>query len=260
MRARTPFIRAAVIALIVGVSVAVGRGELLAPMRQAFTERAAPFAVSIKGATGRSAAWARAWFGGGRGEWEAERTHLLAKIAALEGLRLEHETFREALSLRDAGEEGVIPASVVAFVREGRDEFLMLNRGTADGVGVGDIILDRNRVLGGTVVAVGGRISRALLLSSASRSTDVLVAGTELRAIARGANARELIVELVPKGAPLQPGDLLVASSRAAGGRSGFIVGEVREVDAAEHEPFQRVRAIHRFDASADTVLVLLAP
>ena len=86
-----------------------------------------------------------------------------------------------------------------------------------------------------------------------------MIAGADLRAIARGANSRELIIELVPQEADIRPGDLLVATPRATGGRRGILVGEVRAVREAEHEVFKTVRAVHLFDPAADDVLVLLA-
>lgn len=211
----------------------------------------------------RAAAWIRDVVGGGKtriGALERERAELLARIGRLEALRQENETLRAALSLRDEGEAGALPATVVGFLREGRDEFLLLDKGTRDGIGVGDLVVDRHRVLGGTVVSVGPRFARVILLTSASRSTDILLPASDLRAIARGNNAGELIIDLVPRDAEVSVGDLVIASPRATGGRRSLVVGEIREVKKAEHEVFKSVRAVQLFDPFGDDVLVLLAP
>mgnify|MGYP001584669177 FL=1 len=259
------FLRRSIVRVLLSAGAAaalvfVGSSATTRSWRDRFTTVILPVGTGVRS----GANWVGSWFSSGKGAavraLEAERVRLLSEIARLEAAGRENEVLREALALRGEGEEGVIPARVVGFFRDGRDEYLLLNRGVADGVGTGDLVLDGARVLGGTVVDVAPHFSRVILISSASRSTDVIIPRIELRAIARGANAGELIVELVPQGAGVEVGDLLMASPRAAGGRSGLLVGEIREVRLAEHEVFKTVRAIQLFDPSADEVLILLAP
>ncbi|MDP3727093.1 MAG: rod shape-determining protein MreC, partial [bacterium] len=210
-------------------------------------------------AAGRSAQVIRGWVSG-TGIGADERTTLLARLGELEALREENETLRAALALRSDGEEGAIPAAAIAFIRDGRDEYLILNRGTADGIGTGDIVVNTGRVLGGTVVSVDPHASRVILFSSPSRSVDVSIPSADLRAIARGSNARELSIELVPSDAAVKAGDIVLASPRATGGRRSLLLGEIREARQAEHEVFKIVTAIHLFDPADPAVIVLLAP
>ncbi|MBI4132208.1 MAG: rod shape-determining protein MreC [Candidatus Sungbacteria bacterium] len=227
--------------------------------------RAATFRVAspLLVIAGRGGAGVRDWLGkfsGGRMRaLEEERGRLLARLAALEAVREENEILRAALALRREGEAGAIPARAIAFLREGRDEYIRLNSGTADGIGIGDIVVNRDRVLGGTVVAVDAHSSRVILFSSFSRSMDVSIPTANLRAIARGANARELAVELVPNDAPVGVGDLVFASPRVTGGRP-LVLGEIREAHQDEPEVFKIVRATHLFDPADPDVIVLLAP
>lgn len=192
--------------------------------------------------------------------WEAERGQFIQRLAELTAIRRENETLRAALALRSEGEEGAIPAEAIAFFRDGRDEYVVLNHGIADGVSVGDIVVDTRRVLGGTVVAVDPHAARAILFSSPSRSTDVTIPSADLRAIARGSNARELSIELVPPDAAVKAGDIVLASPRVTAGRRPLLLGEIREVRQAEQEVFKTVRAVHLFDPAESAVIILLAP
>lgn len=248
------------VAVTVGLLVFLSGSNAIRPWRERLLDWGAGIMASFSSSGERLAGF----IGGARGkrvaELERERVLLLAEIARREAVLRENETLRRALALRDQGEAGILPATLIGVFREGREEFMLLNRGTADGIGIGDLVIGQNRTLGGTVVAVGERTSRALLLSSASRSIDVLVGAPAVRAIARGNNNRELVIELVPPDAVIRPGDLITASPRATGGRSALLVGEVREVRPEEHEVFTAVRAVHLFDPSQDDVFVLLAP
>ncbi|OHA08739.1 MAG: hypothetical protein A3B37_02715 [Candidatus Sungbacteria bacterium RIFCSPLOWO2_01_FULL_59_16] len=256
---RVRILRTLSVAALVGLLVLAGAGAAF----RSFRERVFGAGRPVLGLANRLTDGVQARFGldsSGRAAAEAERVRLLAEIARLEEAGRENALLRAALGLREDGETGVLTATVIGFLREGRDEYLVLNRGTDAGIGIGDVVLDQNRAFGGTVSEVGRGFARVLLLSSPSRSVDVVVAGRELRAIAKGANARELSIELVPQGAELKSGDLLVAAPRAAGGRRALLVGEVREVREGESEVFKTVRAIHLFDPATDEVLVLLAP
>ena len=248
------------VAIIVGLLVFLGGSPLGGQWRVRAVDWMVPIFSAVRSGGERLLGIIGARWGRKIRELEAERTRLLAELARREELVRENEVLRTALTLRQEGEEGVMATTVVGVFREGRDEFLLLDRGTADGIGVGDLVVSRNRVLGGTVVDVGANSARAILLSSSSRSTDVIFAGRDLRAIARGNNSRELIIELVPQEAEVAVGDLLVASPRSTGGRRSILVGQVRAVRPAEHEVFKAVRAVHLFDPAEDDVLVLLAP
>lgn len=190
---------------------------------------------------------------------EDERVRLMAELSRRDAVLSENEVLREALALRKEGESGVIPAGVAAFFREGRDEFLTLDRGAASGIAAGDIILSKSRVFAGVVVDTGANFSRVALATSPSRSVDVVI-GEKLRAIARGANSRELVIDFVPQDAEVKTGDLVRVSARSTAGQGSFLIGEVREVQQAEHEVFKVVRAVHLFDPAEDEVLILLAP
>ncbi|MBI4132906.1 MAG: rod shape-determining protein MreC [Candidatus Sungbacteria bacterium] len=272
MFAKPNILRIILIGLAIGAGIFLSQGET--PRR--WSDQLLGGAISSFTAIRHSADWIRSWLGGGASArlrtLEDERVRLLAELAHREGILRENEVLRQALSLEEQGESGVIPASAVGFFREGRDEFLLLNRGARDGIGGGDVVVSRSGVLVGSVIEAGPRFSKVALLTSPTRSIDVLLAGGELRpvpqqgsgtglrAIARGNNNRELVIDLVPQDADIKVGDLVVASPRATGGRRSLLIGEIREVRSAEHEVFKAIRAVHLFDPREEDVVVLLAP
>lgn len=249
--------------LIAGAA-AVAAAALLAGAGATLSGAAARAMLPALAAIGRATDRAQGWMSGATAKrlagLESERRGLLAEVANREEFKRENELLYATLALRREGESAALPAGVIGVTREGRDEFLILDRGTAEGASVGDIVVDSQRILGGTVVEVSPHSSRAILLSSASRSIDVVIPTSNLRAIARGANVRELIIELVPSGAEVAVGDLIVASPRATGGRRGLAVGRIREVRRSEQEVFKTVRATHLFDPAEEGVIILLAP
>ncbi|OHA09945.1 MAG: hypothetical protein A3A44_03740 [Candidatus Sungbacteria bacterium RIFCSPLOWO2_01_FULL_60_25] len=260
MKSRFGIRRIAAMLLGGALFVLVARAPAFAPLRARIAAGLTPVIIVLDRATDRLARWFDRGAGKRLGDLEHERVELLAEISRREELVRENETLREALSLRASGEAGVLPATVIGFIREGRDEYLVLDRGTADGIGVGDLVISKERALGGAVAEVSAHAAKALLSSSGAHDIEVLFAGKNIAAIARGNNNREFAIDLVPQDAAIQAGDLIVASPRATGGRRSLLLAEVREVRPAEHEVFKTVRATHLFDPTENDVLVLLAP
>jgi rod shape-determining protein MreC len=105
-----------------------------------------------------------------------------------------------------------------------------LDRGSAEGVEVGQAVIDAGGMLG-QVVQVSEHGATALLLTDASHSLPVQVVRTGLRLVAVGTGRSDsLSVPNIPQSADIREGDLLVTSG--IGGRfpAGFAVGTVRAV------------------------------
>lgn len=255
LHVRTIRIGAVVIAL--GLSIFLSVSRFAEPFREFVLDGIAPVFRGFTKGTEFLTRAAR----GSEGErirlLEEERIKLLQEIANREELKKENELLRGALALTASGEETVIPAFITAFLREGRDEYILINRGMDDGVTAGDVVVDHNRVLVGIVQEASRRTSRIGLITSPSQTIDVLFAGTELRGLSRGNNAKELLIELVPQDADVKIGDLIVASPRAVRGRTSLLIGQVRDVKNVEHEIFKEIRAEHLFQPSDIGVLVL---
>lgn len=257
MLARNSFLKVAVIGAVTAVLVFLSAGDAAKSWREKTSSWAIPLfrRANVAANSLKDLLW-----GPSRRRLEAleeERVRLLVEVARGQEALAENDTLRQALALKQAGEEGVIAARVVGFLRAGRDEFIALDRGTDSGVSVGDVVTDKNGALGGTILATGVGFSRVSLLSSPSRSIDVVVADN-LKAIARGNNSRELIIDLVPASAEVKVGDIVRPSLRATGGRRGLIIGEVREAKQAENAVFKSVKALHLFDPASEEVLVLI--
>lgn len=249
-------IRSFLLTVTAGLLVFISAGKVFQPWRDRVLGSMAPAFGAVR--SGLSAAGGV--FAGSEKKiraLEEERLRLLAEVSRRDDLVSENETLRKTLELRSEGEASAIPARSVAFFREGRDEYLLLDRGIRDGITVGDKVISRNHVLAGIVIATGAHSAKVILLSSPSRSIDVIVSGKEIRAIARGNNARDLIIDLVPQDADIHVGDLLIASGRATGGRRAVLVGEVRAVTDTESGVFKGVRAVHLFDPTDEDVIVL---
>lgn len=164
----------------------------------------------------------------------------LLKFAALEA---ENRRIRQLLASSSALEEKVLIAEIIATSQEPYRNQITLNKGSNDGVYLGQALVDAYGVMG-QVIRVHPITATAMLITDPSHGIPVEVNRTGLQTIARGGgDGRVLTLPFLPGNADLKVGDLLVSS--ALGGRfpAGYPVGEVFDVRRTTGEHFMQASA-----------------
>ena len=119
---------------------------------------------------------------------------------------------------------------------------IVINKGTRDGVLVGQSLIDSNGIMG-QVMTAGPVSSNALLITDPSHSIPVQVNRNGLRSVAVGTGSLNLLeLSHIPNNADVRVGDLLVTSGLGGRFPSGYPVGRVVSVERDSGQPFTRVR------------------
>jgi rod shape-determining protein MreC len=153
-----------------------------------------------------------------------------AQLARLEAVSRENNRLRALLGGTGNYRLAVQMAGIVDVDLNPWRQRVRLDRGSAEGVEVGQAVIDAGGMLG-QVMQVSEHGATALLLTDASHSVPVQVVRTGLRLVADGTGrSNALKVPNIPQSADIRVGDLLVTSG--IGGRfpAGFAVGTVRSV------------------------------
>jgi rod shape-determining protein MreC len=179
-------------------------------------------------------------------ENEALRTELLVhkrKLQQLASLKAENVRLRQLLNSADTLEDRVIIAELIGIAPDPEIHKVILNKGSADGVYVGQAMLDATGLMG-QIVHVGVHASQALLISDTSHALPVQVNRNGVRLIVEGiGDLYKLAVRHAPNTVDIQVGDLLVSSGLGQRFPVGYPVAEVTEVIADPAKPFAQVTA-----------------
>jgi rod shape-determining protein MreC len=182
----------------------------------------------------------------------ASRLHRLAAVAE------ENQRLRELLG----GTRGYkLSAKLVGITDIDLDpsrQRILLDAGSADGVVVGQAMIDAGGVLG-QVIEVTSRRATALLLTDPEHAIPVQVARSGLRTIAFGTGRTDqLRLPNIPQSADIRVGDRLVTSG--IGGRfpAGFPVGTVESLHPDDTRLFvvAEARPAARLDRGLEVLLV----
>ena len=182
-----------------------------------------------------------------------------AQLARLEAVARENQRLRELLGGKAGYRLSVRMAGIVEVDLDPWRQRIRLDLGHADGVEVGQAMIDAGGMLG-QVVEVSERGATALLITDASHAVPVQVVRTGLRLLAVGTGRSDALrVPNIPRSADVRAGDLLVTSG--IGGRfpAGFAVGRVVTVAPDESQLFLEAVATPaaRLDRGREVLLVM---
>jgi rod shape-determining protein MreC len=193
-----------------------------------------------------------------------QRDNLLlnARLQKLEALETENMRLRDLLGSSFKIGDRVLIAELLSVDLDPYRQQVLVNRGRASGVFVGQPVLDADAVMG-QVTRVNPLTSTVLLITDAAHSLPVQVNRNGLRAVAAGTGLiNRLELPHLPKNADVHVGDLLVTSGLGSHFPPGYPVARVSRVENEPGKPFATVFAepTARLDRSREVLLVWTLP
>ena len=246
--------------------VADARFHQLTPVRSAIGTGLAPVHW-LGNAPGRFGDWVSSLFTT-RDDLLEENETLQARLLILErralkyaALASENNELRQLMNSAEVLDDRVIVGEVVAVSPDPFSHEIVINKGSRDGVEVGQAILDANGLMG-QVQQTSSFTSRVLLVSDSSHAVPVAVVRNGLRAVLLGiGNADALELVHVPDTADIREGDLLVSSGLGGRFPKGYPVAEVANIIKEPGEPFVQIQARPMADLNRSRlVLVVFTP
>jgi rod shape-determining protein MreC len=164
------------------------------------------------------------------------------QLQKLEHLTAENHRLNELLKASSDVEQVVVRAQLTGESPDPFSKRVLINKGSADNVHIGQPVLDAFGLMG-QVVEVGYRNSWVLLISDPQHATPVQINRNGIRSIAAGTrdSLHSLTLNNIPNTSDIQVGDLLVTSGLDQHFPVGYPVGIVNSVTMDPGKPFAEV-------------------
>lgn len=171
-------------------------------------------------------------------EINKENLFLKSEIIRLKDLEEENKDLRQALDIELEKDFQLIFSQVVA--RE--NDSLLINKGGEDGVFEGMPVITKEKVLIGKVNKVFNNFSEVMLISEEDFSFSVEVETEEesVLGVSKGKGDLKLKIELLPKEALIEKGDIVSTSVLGGVFPKNLLVGEIKSIKRTDPEPFQQ--------------------
>ncbi len=165
------------------------------------------------------------------------------QLQRLQFLQQENDKLRALLGAQPVNEGKRLIAEVLAVYSHPFSHQIVLNKGSNDGVTVGQPLLDDLGVLG-QVVSVGPNSSRALLIVDNTHAISARVERTGMAVVAEGIGQSDTLrVIHLPHSTDVQEGDRLVTSGLDGVFPEGYPIARVNKVNRDPRQPFLQVAA-----------------
>jgi len=172
-----------------------------------------------------------------------ENLVLQGRSQQMASLQAENVRLRALLNSSAMLRDDVLVAELIGVSPDPERHQLILNKGSDDGVFLGQPLLDADGLLG-QIVEVAPGTSRVLLITDATHSIPVQDNRNGVRAIAEGTGSLSVLeIHHVSATTDIRVGDLLVTSGLGGRFPVGYPVGVVSDVERDPGQPFARVYA-----------------
>lgn len=168
---------------------------------------------------------------------------LMAQLQKLSALKVENIRLRELLKSSKNISEHVLIAELLAIDLEPFTRKIVINKGSMDGVYMGQPLLDAEGIMG-QVIHLGPFSSTAMLITDPNHAIPVHVNRNGLRAIALGNGAPDTLdIPYLPNSADIVEGDLLTSSGLGGRFPPDYPVAKVTSVSKDPSKPYAVIKA-----------------
>lgn len=245
---RTPWLTFGLVAALLLLGLALGQMGYLEPLRGVTQTLLGPFQAGLAQMGGdvgdllRSARDLRN-LRERNAELEAEANRLSVENARLVEVERENARLRQLLNFTRTNPWYDYKAASVVGHRIGEDTSnllfsIFIDVGAREGVAV-DMPVITDRGLVGRVVSVGPNVSEVLLLIDPASAVNARVQNSRVTGIVRGSLDGGLIMERMPQGETVSPGDIVLTSGLGGNFPDKLVVGQITEVEQRDSDMFQ---------------------
>lgn len=195
-------------------------------------------------------------------ELRAEVNRLSVENARLVEIEQENQRLRQLLNFTRNNPQYDYRASAVVGQKIGEDTSnllfaIFIDVGARDGVAPGmPVVTDRGLV--GRVTRVGPNVAEVVLLIDPASVVNARVLNSRVTGVVRGSVDAGLVMDRIPQGEALSPGDIVVTSGLGGTYPDKLVVGQVTEVSKRDADMFQTARIRPTVDfGRLETVLVI---
>lgn len=174
-----------------------------------------------------------------------ENLSLKNEIAELGEVRHENEVLKKELAFsqnESQSEKSLLPAEIVGRSPNSFSEFLIINRGSEDGVSENQAVVSEGFLIG-KIVDVTSKTSKVFLINNSTSLVPVVLQNSRGTGLLRG-GLDGLAVEDITLDSKVETGENVLTSGLGGELPSGLIIGTVEKIISKSSEIFQKVSVV----------------
>ncbi|HYC79898.1 MAG TPA: rod shape-determining protein MreC, partial [Candidatus Binatia bacterium] len=160
--------------------------------------------------------------------------------ARLQSAKNENITLRRALNFREQVEYDTIPAEVETMDPTGFSQTVIIDKGEADGVMLGQSVIVPPGLLVGRITKTYRNTSEITLITDPTITINGEVSDSGAHGLVKGEHGTSLILDLVTQNEVIKSGDKIITSGLSGDFPRGLVIGEISAIKTSSSELFQQ--------------------
>jgi rod shape-determining protein MreC len=178
-------------------------------------------------------------------EIKKRNQELLEEIITLQQVKVENQALKEVVSGGLEKEFKLILTEAIGI--DNKQDFILINRGSDDGILEDMPVINSQKVLFGKVFKVYKNFSKVMLVSSKNSVLDVKIQKDDtispiIYGAVRGEGNLSAILDLVSLEREIKNNDILITSSLEGTFPKGLLIGKITEPNQNDLKPFQTAK------------------
>jgi len=135
--------------------------------------------------------------------------------------------------------------------------YVIINRGSDDGLRRGMPVVTQQGLIG-RIVAVTALAARVQLITDPASTVNVRLDPSQAQAVLLGQITGDVVLEMIPQDAKVQPGDLVLTSGLGGGYPPNILVGQVASIRSQDQDIFQTASVQSVVDFSQVEIVLVI--
>jgi rod shape-determining protein MreC len=158
----------------------------------------------------------------------------------LQTAKAENAALRRALNFQEEQRYDMVPAEVKAMDPTGFSQTIVIDKGEADGVILGQAVIAAPGLLVGRITKTYRNSSEITLITDPAMTISGEVTESGARGLVKGEHGISLILDLVTQNEVIKSGDRIITSGLAGDFPRGLLIGEINAIKTSSSDLFQQ--------------------
>ncbi|MFH1129603.1 MAG: rod shape-determining protein MreC [Patescibacteria group bacterium] len=174
-------------------------------------------------------------------EFKQKNLTLESEIVQFKEIKKENDFLREALKI-DKKEYSIEEvASIVSKDIQGIQDWILINRGSNNGIKEGMMAISPEKALVGRITEVLEGFSKIMLISHKDSTVSAMLESSRIEGLVKRSDKGGLFMDFIPNTEKIEINEKIITSGMDNLYPRGIIVGTIESIDPSDNQIFQKI-------------------
>lgn len=173
-------------------------------------------------------------------ELRQKNLELEGELTQLKEVEQENQTLRQGLEISKKDQTIVEMASVVGKDIQGTQDWILINKGTKQGIEKDMAVISKEMALVGKIVEVISGFSKVMLITNKDSMVAALIEGGRSEGLVKKEAKGKLFMDFIPRTEKLEIDERIITSGMDNIYPKGILIGKIENIDLSQNQLFQK--------------------